>query len=69
MHGVNAQDAWRNGVRFDGLIDSREDDFVASDVNDDAASGEVGDDFIAALAVLGKRARRLKDGPEDAETQ
>jgi len=69
MHWVNAQDARRNGFCFDGLIDGREDDFIASHVNDDAASGEVGDDFIAAIAVLGVRQRYGDDGGEEAQTQ
>ena len=49
------------GARFDRLIDGREDDFVARDVHDDAASGEIGHDFVGVLAVLGRRHSRRDD--------
>jgi hypothetical protein len=37
------------------LIDGREDDFVFSYVNDNSASGKIGDDFVSAITVLGRR--------------
>ena len=53
--GVELQEARRDGVGFDGLVDGGEDDdVVAGDLNDDAAAGEVGDDFVFALGSLGR---------------
>jgi hypothetical protein len=52
MPRVNTQDARRNGIGFDGLIDGREKNLVAGDVHDHAPSSEVGNDFVSALAVL-----------------
>lgn len=51
--GVELQEAGWDGTGFDGLVDGGEDnDVVASDLNDDAAAGEVGDDFVFALVSL-----------------
>jgi hypothetical protein len=69
VRSVNAQDARRNGVGFHGLIDGREDDFVAGDMNDDAASGEIGDDFVTALALLGPRDLSEDGTTEEEKTQ
>ena len=40
-------------MSFDGLIDGGKNNYVVRDVNDDAAAGEAGDDFVFALLSLG----------------
>jgi len=51
--GIQLHEARRDRVSFDGLIDSGEDDDVIfSDLKDDAAAGEAGDDFVFALLGL-----------------
>src|SRR5437879_9269233 len=47
----------RNGISLDRLIDGRKDDGLPCHVNDGAAAGEVGDDFILVL-LLGKSVKR-----------
>jgi hypothetical protein len=49
MRGVDARDARRNGVRFDGLVNGGKNNDVARDVDNHAAAGKVGDDFIVAI--------------------
>jgi len=51
------------------LIDGGKYDFIASDVNDDAASGEIGDDFVSALAFLGRQELRGGEARQEKETQ
>lgn len=46
VRGANGSDAGRYGFGFQGMIDGAEDDAVGSDVNDHAATGEVGHDFV-----------------------
>jgi hypothetical protein len=59
--GVELQEARRDGVGFDGLVNGgKDDDVVAGDLDDDAAAGEVGDDFVFALGSL----RGSGDGEE-----
>ena len=41
-------------MSFDGLIDGGEDDLVSSDVNNDAAAGKIGDDFVTSYTLLGR---------------
>ena len=60
---VQVHHARRNGISLDGLIDGRKDDGVLCHVNDGAAAGEVGDDFIFVL-LLGKSVKRGR--PEHA---
>jgi hypothetical protein len=43
---VNGSDAWRHGLGFKRVIDGRENDGVIGNVDDGAAAGEVGDDFV-----------------------
>ncbi len=51
--GVKLQKAGRDGIGFDGLVDGGEDDdVIAGDLNNDAAAGEAGDDFVFALGRL-----------------
>lgn len=53
MLRVELQEAGRNRILFDGLIDGGEnDDVVFGDLSDDAATGEGSDDFIFALEIL-----------------
>jgi len=49
VRGVDARNAGRNGIRFDGLVDGGKNDDLARDVYDDASAGEVRDDFIFAI--------------------
>ena len=53
MAGINVHHARGNGIALDGLIDGSENDDVFGDVDDDAAAGEIGDDFV--FAGLGLR--------------
>ena len=43
---INGGDAWRHGFGFEGMINGGENDCVISNVNDGAATGEVGDNFV-----------------------
>ncbi len=53
--GVELQQARRNGIRFQRLIDGGEnDDVVFCHLNDDATAGKIGDDFVFALLRLGQ---------------
>ena len=53
MCGVKLQEARRDGIYFDGLIDGgKDDDVVFGHLSDDAAAGEAGDDFVFALKRL-----------------
>ena len=54
---IEVHHARRNGVALYGLIDSGKDDGVLGDVNDSAAAGEIGDDFVLVL-LLGKSVNR-----------
>lgn len=61
VSGIKLQEAGRNGAGFYGLVDGCEDnDVVAGDLNDDAAAGEAGDDFVLALSSLGGGGRGQK---------
>jgi len=51
------------------LIDGREDNFVARDMDDDAASGEIGDDFVAAVTILCLRDLRRDYGRKENHEQ
>jgi hypothetical protein len=48
---INGRHARRNGFRFEGMINGGKYDGVVGDVNDGAATSEVGDDFV----LLGMR--------------
>jgi hypothetical protein len=53
MRGVELQEARRDRILFDRLIDGGEDDDVVFGyLGDDAAAGEAGDDFVFALERL-----------------
>ncbi len=54
VSGVKLQEARGDGIGFQGLVDRGEDDDIfLSDLDNDAAAGEVGDDFVFALWGLG----------------
>lgn len=53
---VNGGDTRGNGFRFERMIDGREHDGVVCDMDDDAAAGEVGDDFVF-LGMAGSAGR------------
>src|SRR5579859_2126790 len=46
MAAINGGDARGNGFGFEGMIDGRENNGVVGHVNDGAATGEVGNDFV-----------------------
>src|ERR1700730_2118197 len=46
VRGIEIHHARRNGIAFDRLIDSRENDDLFCDMHDDAATGQIGDDFV-----------------------
>ena len=53
MRGIELQEARRNRILFDGLIDGGEDDDVVfGHLHDDAAAGQAGDDFVFSLQSL-----------------
>lgn len=52
MTRVEVHDARRNRIGFDGLIDRSKDDGLSRYVNDDAATGQIGDDFLFTLSIL-----------------
>ena len=58
MRGVDARNAGRNGIRFDGLVDGGKNDDLARDVYDDASAGEVRDDFIFAILRANRKGYR-----------
>jgi hypothetical protein len=53
VSGIEAHHARRDGISFDGLIDSGKNNDVSCSVNDDAATSQIGDDFV--LAALRER--------------
>src|SRR5260370_416199 len=57
VRGVEVHHARRNGISLHGLIDGRKDNDILRYVNDGAAAGEIGDDFVFVL-FLGKSVRR-----------
>ena len=68
--GVQLQDARRDGVGFYGQVDGcKEDDVVFSYLNDDAAAGEISDDFVFTLLSLTRGLTRKKrdDNQEEQE--
>ena len=53
MRGIELQEARRDRIHFDGLIDGgKDDDIVFGHPSDDATAGETGDDLIFSLQVL-----------------
>jgi len=50
-----------NGFGFEGMIDGREDDGSVGNVNDGAAAGEIGDDFVFLGADEGSQSRQQKE--------
>ena len=46
MAAVNGGNARRNGTGLKGMINGGEDDGIVGDVDDGAAAGEIGDDFL-----------------------
>jgi len=52
--GAERGNAGRNAAGFDGMFDGAEEDSVAGDEDDDAATGEIGNDFV----FLGEAGRR-----------
>ncbi len=50
---IEIHHARRNSLRFDGLIDRRENDGFASYMNDDPATRQIGNDFVFARGFLG----------------
>src|SRR6267378_24787 len=55
-----------NGISLHRLIDGRKDDDVLCHVNDGPAAGEIGDDFVLVLLLLGNS---LKRGPTKKAAQ
>ncbi len=43
---INGSDARRNGFGLEGMIDGGKEDGVVGDLDDGAAAGEIGDDFV-----------------------
>ena len=58
---VNHGDARGNGFGFERAIDGGEDDGVIGDVNDGAATGEIGDDFLFLGRKRGARRERSQE--------
>jgi hypothetical protein len=64
--GIKLQEAGRDRVYFDGLIDGGEDDDVVfSHLGDDAAARKAGDDLIFSLQRLSGGERREQRGREE----
>ncbi len=64
--GIELQEARRYRVHLDGLIDGgKDDDVVLSDLSDDAAACEAGDDLIFSLQVLSAGDRWQQHGCEE----
>jgi len=59
---IDGRDAWRNGFRFKGMIDGREENGVIGDLDDGAAAGQIGDDFV--LLRAGRDTRQECDEQE-----
>ena len=67
MQGIKLQEARRDGMLFDGLIDGgKDDDVVLGHLSDDAAAGKAGDDLIFSLQRLsGGESREQHGGKEN----
>ena len=53
MQGIKLQEARRDGILFDGLIDGgKDDDVVFSHLSNDASAGKAGDDLVFSLERL-----------------
>jgi hypothetical protein len=53
MCGVKVHHPRRNGISLDGPVDRRKDNDFFGDMNDDAPTGKVGNDFIFLLCLGG----------------
>jgi hypothetical protein len=49
---VEVHHARRDGIGLDGLIERGKNDGFSRNVNDDAATGQIGDDFLFTLGIL-----------------
>ena len=66
MGGIELQEAGRDRIHFHGLIDGgKDDDIVLSDLSDDAAAGEAGDDLIFSLQRLSRGESREQHGGKE----
>ena len=65
--GIELQEAGRYRILFYGLIDGgKDDDVVLSDLSDDAAACEAGDDLVLPLQRLSGGDRREQHGCEES---
>jgi len=65
MRAIELQDPRRNRAQLDGLVDSGESDHIVfGHVNDDAATGQVSDDFIFRSFILRRSGRKQGDSSE-----
>lgn len=66
MGGIQLQEARRYRILFYGMIDGgKDDDVVLSDLSDDAAACEAGDDLIFSLQRLCDGERREQQGRKE----
>jgi hypothetical protein len=64
--GVKLQEARRNGINFQGLVDGGKDNnVVLGYLDDDAAASQIGDDLVFALLSLGENASGEKSSGEE----
>jgi hypothetical protein len=66
---VNGSNAWRNRFGFKRMIDGREHYGAVGNVNDGAAAGEVGDDFVflGACSSPGREGGQKNQGGANEE--
>jgi hypothetical protein len=65
--GIELQEARRYRIHLDGLIDGGKDDHVVlSDLSDDAAACEAGDDLVFSLQRLRGGESREQQGREES---
>jgi len=66
MQGIKLQQARRDGILFDGLIDGgKDDDIVLSDLSDDASASKARYDLIFSLQRLSGGECREQHGGEE----
>jgi len=66
MRGVELQEPRRYRIHLDGMIDGgKDDDVVLSDLSDDPAACEAGDDLVFALQRLTGDQSREQQGREE----
>jgi hypothetical protein len=66
MRGIQVHDAGWNGIPLDGLVDGGKENDVPGNMNNDAATRQIGDDFVlVALRETGSREESSEEHEEN----